>query len=60
MLEDIQSMVARGSKLVEDAKSKYFFIIGRQLSDPSTGPEMYWSLVNKILNKARDTPSPGE
>ena len=53
MLEGIQNMIARGSKLVEDAKYKYFFNIGRKLSDPSTGTKMYWSLVNKILNKAK-------
>ena len=53
MLEGIQNMIARGSKLVEDAKNKYFFNIGRKLSDPSTGTKKYWSLVNKILNKAK-------
>ena len=53
MLEGIQNMIARESKLVEDAKNKYFFNIGRKLSDPSTGTKMYWSLVNKILNKAK-------
>ena len=46
-------MIARGSKPVEDAKYKYFFNIGRKLSDPSTGTKTYWSLVNKILNKAK-------
>ena len=37
MLEGIQNMIAQGSKLVEDAKHKYFTNVGRTLSDPSTG-----------------------
>ena len=41
------------SKLVEDAKLKYFTDIGRKLSDPSTGTKKYWSLINKILNKSK-------
>ena len=53
MLEGIQNMIARGSKLVEDAKTKNFFNIGRKSSDPSTGTKKYWSLVNKTLNKAK-------
>ena len=53
MLEGIQDMIAQGSKLVEDAKHKYFTNVGRTLSDPSTGTKKYWSLINKILNKAK-------
>ena len=46
-------MIAQGSKLVEDAKHKYFTNVGRTLSDPSTGTKKYWCLINKILNKAK-------
>ena len=53
MLEGIQNMITEGSKLVEDAKQKYFAKIGRTLSNPSTGSKLYWSLVNKMLNKAK-------
>ena len=53
MLEGIQNMIARGSKLVEDARNRYFFNIGRKLSGPSSGTKIYWSVVNKILNKAK-------
>ena len=53
MVEGIQDMIAQGSKLVEDAKHKYFTNVGRTLSDPSTGTKKYWSLINKILNKAK-------
>ena len=53
MLEGIQNMIARGSKLDADAKNKCFFNICRKLSDPSTGTKMYWSLVKRILNKVK-------
>ena len=53
MREGIQNMIAQGSKLVEDAKHKYFANVGRTLSDPSTGTKKYWCLINKILNKAK-------
>ena len=33
--------------------STHFAKVGRKLSDPTTGTKMYWSLVNKILNKAK-------
>ena len=53
MLEGIQNMIAQGSKLVEDAKNKYFTNVGCTLSDPSTGTKKYWYLINKIFNKAK-------
>ena len=46
-------MIFQGSKLIEDAKDKYFMKIGRALSNPDTGKKLYWSLINKILNKAK-------
>ena len=46
-------MIAHGSKLIEDAKDKYFTKIGRTLSNPETGKKLYWSMINKILNKAK-------
>ena len=36
-LEAITNMIAHGSKLIEDAKDKYFTKIGRTLSNPKTG-----------------------
>ena len=53
LFEGIQNMIAEGSRLIEEAKHAYFAKVGRKLSDPSTGTKMYWSLVNKILNKAK-------
>ena len=52
-LEAITNMISQGSKLIEDAKDKYFTKIGRTLSNPDTGKKLYWSLINKILNKAK-------
>ena len=58
-LEAITNMIAHRSKLIEDAKEKYLTKIGRTLSDPETllvldhGKKLYWSLINKILNKAK-------
>ena len=42
-------MIARGSKLIEDGKDKYFTKIGRTLSNLETGKKLNWSLINKIL-----------
>ena len=53
LLEGIQNMTTQASRLVDDAKLKYFTDIGRKLSDPSTGTKKYWSLINKILNKSK-------
>ena len=52
-LEVITNMIAHGSKLIEDAKDKYFTKIVRTLSNPETGKQLYWSMINKILNKAK-------
>ena len=52
-VEGIQNMISRGSKLIEDARQKYLTNIGRTLSNPNTGRKTYWSLINKILNKAK-------
>ena len=52
-LEAITNMIAHGSKLIEDAKDKYFTKIGRTLSNPETGKKLYWSMINKVLNKAK-------
>ena len=46
-------MIANGAKLIEDVKEKYITKIGRTLSKPETGKKLCWSLINKILNKAK-------
>ncbi len=52
-LEAITNMISQGSKMIEDAKDKYFSKIGRKLSNPETGRKLYWSHINKILNKSK-------
>ena len=51
--EAINYMISRGSKLIQDAKDRYFKKIGAKLSSPETGIKTYWSLINKLLNKAK-------
>ena len=46
-------MIAQSSKIIEEAKRQYFTKIGKTLSNPETGQKTYWSLINKILNKAK-------
>ena len=53
LLEGIQNMIAQGSIVVEDAKRKYLANFSRALSDSSIDNKSYWTLVNKILNKAK-------
>ena len=46
-------MIAYGAKLIEDAKEKYITKIARTLLNLETGKKLCWSLINKILNKAK-------
>ena len=38
---------------IEAAKHNYFMKIGQTLSNDDTGQKAYWSLINKVLNKAK-------
>ena len=51
--DEIQHMISEGSKMVEDAKQRYFSKIGMTLTDPNTGSKRYWWLINKVLNKTK-------
>ena len=51
--EGIESMIAQCPTFIEDAKNNYYVKIGEKLSSPITGIKSYWSLVNKVLNKAK-------
>ena len=46
-------MISQGSKLIEEAKDRYFMKIGRALSNRATGKKLYWTLINKTLNIAK-------
>ena len=46
-------MISLSSKMVEDAKHKYFSNIGATLAESSSNRKAYWSLITKILNKAK-------
>ena len=49
-LEGIQRIVSQGCKLIEDAKHNYFM---KMVKNADTGQKTYWSLINKVLNKAK-------
>ena len=46
-------MISLSSKMVENAKHKYFSNIGATLAESSSNRKAHWSLINKILNKAK-------
>ena len=53
-LEGIQKMITEGSRLMEDAlKRNYFLKAGNTLANPGTSNRTYYSLINTVLNKAK-------
>ena len=45
-------------KMITDAKETYFASLGRKLSNPTIGLEVYWSTLNKIINNKKMTNIP--
>ena len=41
------------SKMIINAKEKYFLNLGRKLSDPNQGIKAYWTTLNRLLNKKK-------
>ena len=52
-IEEIKNMMSKSSKMIEDAKRRYFLKADKTLANPETGLKTYWSLLNSVLNKAR-------
>ena len=46
-LEEMKNMTSKCSKMIEDAKRKYFLKAGKTLANPGTGLKTYWSVLNK-------------
>ena len=46
------------SKIITGAKETYFASLGRKLSNPKIGLKVYWSTLNKIINKKKMTNIP--
>ena len=46
------------SKMIKSAKNEYYINLGRKLSNHVTGPEPYWTLFNRLLNKKRSQTYP--
>ena len=51
--EMTQQMTLQGTRLVEEAKQKYFLKVGQTISRADTGNKLYWSLINRVLNKVK-------
>ena len=45
----LDEKIQQTSKLVMDAKERYFRGQGKKLLDPSLGPKKYWSILNNFL-----------
>ena len=43
--------------MIENAKRNYFMNVGKSLAQ-KTSTKVYWSLINKVLNKSRIPPIP--
>ena len=43
-------MLQHLSKLIENAKNKYFFRVSEKLNNPNTSIKCYWSLIKTLLN----------
>ena len=39
------------TKMITDAKTKYYSRLGKKLCDPSVGIKTYWKTLHKIINK---------
>ena len=47
----VQKVKREPSKLIFDAKERYYFRLGRKLSDPNNGIKTYWSVLSRLMNK---------
>ena len=45
----LDEKIQQSSKLVMDAKERYFSEQGKKLLDPSLGAKKYWSILNNVL-----------
>ena len=48
--QQLHSLGQHLSKLIENAKNKYFFRISEKLNNPNTSTKCYWSLIKTLLN----------
>ena len=51
----LQSLQPHLSKLIENAKNKYFFRISEKLNNSNTSIKCYWSLIKTLLNRKKST-----
>ena len=52
-LNQVKDIRNETSKMIINAKEKYFLNLGRKLSDPNQGIKAYWTTLNRLLNKKK-------
>ena len=52
-LQGIQDLLNHTFKTIEDAKHRYFMELRNALSKSNSSNKRYWSLINKLLHKAK-------
>ena len=55
MTTQINEMREHYTKLVSDAKNRYFERLGKKLRDPSTGPKTYHSVLKNLMGDIKNT-----
>ena len=51
--DQVKNIRNETSKMIINAKEKYFLNLGRKLSDPNQGIKAYWTTLNRLLNKKK-------
>ena len=49
----VRNLQLENTKKIIEAKNKYFFKLGKKLSDPHIGVKSYWSILNKLIDKKK-------
>ena len=55
--DNLTKLIANGAKMIENAKRSYFTNVGKSLAQKAS-TKVYWSLINKVLNKSKIPPIP--
>ena len=55
--DNLKKLIANGATMIKNAKRNYFMNVGKSLAQ-KTSTKVYWSLINKVLNKSRIPPIP--
>ena len=50
-MNSVKAVQYEVSKMIQKAKEDYYFKIGHRLSDPGLSMKLYWSVLNRLLNR---------